>query len=82
MCIRDRHTATALGAAKKVNDLSNTVILGTAHPYKFLETIKIAIGKEVEKPTQLNKIEDKKEKFVVIENSNLEIKNYILSKIQ
>ena len=80
--ILDPHTATALGAAKKVNDLSNTVILGTAHPYKFLETIKIAIGKEVEKPTQLSKIEDKKEKFVVIENSNLEIKNYILSKIQ
>ena len=80
--ILDPHTATALGAAKKVSDLSNTVVLGTAHPYKFLETIKIAIGKEVEKPTQLSKIEDKKEKFVVIENSNLEIKNYILSKIQ
>jgi len=80
--ILDPHTATALGAAKKVSDLSNTVVLGTAHPYKFLETIKIAIGKEVEKPVQLSKIGDKKEKFDVIENSNSEVKSYILSKIQ
>ena len=80
--ILDPHTATAVGAAQKINDLSNTVVLGTAHPYKFLETIKIAIGKEVEKPIQLNKMEDKKEKFDIIENSNSEAKNYILSKIQ
>ena len=46
------------------------------------QTIKIAIGKEVEKPIQLNKMEDKIEKFDIIENSNSEAKNYILSKIQ
>ena len=50
--------------------------------YKFLDTIKIATGKEVEKPIQLSQIEDKKEKFDIIENSNSEVKNYILSKIQ
>ena len=38
----DPHTATAVGAAKKLNLESETLILGTAHPYKFLETIKIA----------------------------------------
>ena len=65
-----------------MNNLSNTVVLGTAHPYKFLDTIKIAIGKEVEKPVQLSKIDDKEEKFDVIENSNSEVKSYILSKIQ
>ena len=80
--ILDPHTATAVGAAKKINDLSNTIILGTAHPYKFLDTIKIATGKEVEKPMQLSQIQDKKEKFDIIENSNSEVKNYILSKIQ
>ena len=80
--ILDPHTATAVGAAKKMNNLSNTVVLGTAHPYKFLDTIKIAIGKEVEKPVQLSKIDDKEEKFDVIENSNSEVKSYILSKIQ
>ena len=71
-----------MGAAKKINDLSNTIILGTAHPYKFLDTIKIATGKEVEKPVQLSQIQDKKEKFDIIENSNSEVKSYILSKIQ
>ena len=80
--ILDPHTATAVGAAKKINDLSNTIILGTAHPYKFLDTIKIATGKEVEKPIQLSKIEDKKEKFDIIENSNSQVKNYILSKVK
>ena len=65
-----------------MNNLSNTVVLGTAHPYKFLDTIKIAIGKEVEKPVQLSKIDDKEEKFDVIENSNSEVKSYILSKIR
>ena len=80
--ILDPHTATAVGAAKKMNNLSNTVVLGTAHPYKFLDTIKIAIGKEVEKPLQLSKIEDKEEKFDVIENSYSKVKSYILSKIQ
>ena len=71
-----------MGAAKKINDLSNTIILGTAHPYKFLDTIKIATGQEVEKPIQLSQIQDKKEKFDIIENSNSEVKSYILSKIQ
>ena len=80
--ILDPHTATAVGAAKKMNNLSNTVVLGTAHPYKFLDTIKIATGKEVEKPVQLSKIDDKEEKFDVIENSNSEVKSYILSKIR
>ena len=38
--ILDPHTATAFGAANKINNLSEIIILGTAHPYKFLETIK------------------------------------------
>ena len=38
--ILDPHTATAFGAIKKNNDISNLVALGTAHPYKFFETSK------------------------------------------
>ena len=33
--ILDPHTATAVGAAYKIRNNSKTVILGTAHPYKF-----------------------------------------------
>ena len=79
--IIDPHTATAVGAAKKINNLSNTVILGTAHPYKFLETVKMATGKDVQTPIQLSKIVDKKEKYDILENNISEIKNYILEKI-
>ena len=50
--ILDPHTATAVGAAYKIRNNSKTVILGTAHPYKFLETIKLAIGKNVDPPKQ------------------------------
>jgi threonine synthase len=79
--ILDPHTATAVGAAKKINNLSSTVVLGTAHPYKFLETVKIATGKEVKPPIQLSKIEDKEEKYDILENDISKIKNYILEKI-
>ena len=79
--IIDPHTATAVGAAKKINNLSNTVILGTAHPYKFLETVKMATGKDVQTPIQLSKIVDKKEKYDILENNISKIKNYILEKI-
>jgi len=79
--ILDPHTATAVGAAKKTSNLSDTVVLGTAHPYKFLETVKMATGKDVQTPTQLSKIVDKKEKYDILENNISEIKNYILEKI-
>ena len=79
--ILDPHTATAVGAAKKTSNLSDTVVLGTAHPYKFLETVKIATGKEVQSPIQLSKVVDKKEKYDILERDISKIKNYILEKI-
>ena len=80
--IIDPHTATAFGAINKIGELNNIVALGTAHPYKFLETVKKATGKNVEPPHQLEKFMDKDEKFVIIENDNEKIKKYILNKIQ
>ena len=62
--IIDPHTATAVGASKKLNLEYETLILGTAHPYKFLETIKIATSKEVNMPNQLSKILNKKENMI------------------
>ena len=80
--IIDPHTATAFGAINKVGDLKDTVVLGTAHPYKFLETVKKATGKKVEAPHQLEKFMEKDEKFDIVENNNEKIKKYILNKIQ
>jgi len=78
--ILDPHTATAVGAAKKIKDGSETLILSTAHPYKFLETIKMATSKEVKMPSQLSNTLDKKEKYDILENNLLKVKNYILEK--
>ena len=79
--IIDPHTATAFGAINKIRELKDTVALGTAHPYKFLETVKKATGENVEAPHQLEKFMDKEEKFDIIDNNNEKIKKYILSKI-
>ena len=67
--ILDPHTATAFGAVKKIKNLSETIILGTAHPYKFLETVKKATGIEVIPPSQLSNIVDKEERFDILDNN-------------
>ena len=79
--ILDPHTATAVGASYKVKNNSKTVVLGTAHPYKFLETIKLAIGKNVDPPKQFSDLLKKIEKFKIIDNKLEDIKKYIVEKI-
>ena len=79
--ILDPHTAIAVGAVKKISNLSETIILGTAHPYKFLETVKKATGIEIKAPPQLSNVLDKEERFDILEKNNSKIKNYILEKI-
>jgi threonine synthase len=80
--IIDPHTATAFGAINKIGESKDTVVLGTAHPYKFLETVKKATGENIKVPYQLEKFIDKDEKFDIVENNNEIIKKYILNKIQ
>ena len=80
--ILDPHTATAVGASYKVKNNSKTIVLGTAHPYKFLETIKLAIGKNVDPPKQFSDLSKKIEKFEIIDNKLEEIKKYIIEKIK
>ena len=79
--ILDPHTATAVGATYKVKNNSKTVVLGTAHPYKFLETIKLAIGKNVDPPKQFLDLSKKNEKFEIVENKLEDIKKYIIEKV-
>ena len=79
--IIDPHTATGIGAARKIKGLENIVVIGTAHPFKFNDTIKKVTGKNLEAPPHLKMNIDKKEKFDIIENSNSKVKDYILGKI-
>jgi threonine synthase len=78
--ILDPHTATALGASYKIKNNSKTIVLGTAHPYKFLETIKLAIGKNVDPPKQFSDLSKKIEKFEIIDNKLEDLKKYIIEK--
>ena len=85
--ILDPHTAVAFRARlskKNKSRLDNTVVLGTAHPYKFLETVEpnLYYKKSIPVPKQFSDIMDKKEKFDIIGNTITEVKNYILGKIQ
>ena len=75
----DPHTATAFGAINKIEGLSDVIALGTAHPYKFFETIKEATGKDLKPPKQLEKFVDKDERFDILENNISEVKKYILN---
>ena len=75
----DPHTATAFGAINKIERLSDVIALGTAHPYKFFETIKEATGKDLKPPKQLEKFVDKDERFDILENNISEVKKYILN---
>ncbi len=80
--ILDPHTATAVGASYKIKNKSKTIILGTAHPYKFLDTIKLAIGKNVDPPEQFLNLSKKVEKFEIIDNKLENVKKYIMDKIR
>ena len=79
--ILDPHTATAVGASYKIKNESKTVILGTAHPFKFLDTIKLAIGKKIEPPKKFLGLTEKVEKFEILDNNLVELKKFILDKI-
>ena len=78
--IIDPHTATAVQALRNIKDDSETVILGTAHPYKFLETIQLATGEDMKAPAQFANLLDKKEKYDILENKTNLVKEYILKK--
>jgi len=76
----DPHTATAFYAANKIKTNHPCVVLGTAHPYKFLETMISVTGKKIKKPSQLSKLIAGKEKYDIIGNNTNLIKKYILEK--
>jgi threonine synthase len=79
--ILDPHTATAVGASYKVKNKLPTVVLGTAHPYKFADTVKIAINRNISAPEQIAALPEKKEKFDILDNNLQKVKNYILEKM-
>ena len=76
----DPHTAVAIGVVNKIPLEGNTIILSTAHPSKFSETVMKATGIKPDLPESLNNIMVDKEKYERLPNDLNKIKNYILER--
>jgi threonine synthase len=82
--LADPHTAVGLRAAKKANiETSNSpcVVLGTAHPAKFPEAIERAIGVRPTLPHHLAGLFERKEKYSILPNEQIEIERFVRSRV-
>ena len=77
----DPHTAVGAGVMKKISLKENTIILSTAHPAKFSDTVFQETGIRPELPENLKNILNKKEKYEKLSKNLKNIQNYILEKI-
>ena len=78
--IIDPHTAVGYGVLNKISCEGINVVLATAHPCKFPETINKAIGLKPNLPNELDYIISAKENYDIIPNNLDKVKNYILEK--
>jgi threonine synthase len=77
----DPHTAVAIGVVNKMSLDGNTVVLATAHPSKFSETVMEATGIKPDLPENLKNILVGKEKYEKLPKNLKKIKNYILERV-
>jgi threonine synthase len=77
----DPHTAIGVGALRKLNIKSRSIVLATAHPCKFPLAIEKAINKTELLPDELNYILNEKEHYEILYNNVDKIKNYVKEKI-
>ena len=77
----DPHTAVAISAVDKVSLEGETIVLGTADPSKFSDTVMKETGKMPELPEKLKIILNRKEKFKKLPKDLKKVKEYILSKV-
>ena len=75
--LADPHTATGLSVLNKTNCDHSTVSLGCAHPSKFGNAIKKALGSETPLPED-KKYLLKKENIHILKNNTQDIKDFIL----
>ena len=80
--ILDPHSAIGFGALNKVNIDGNNIVLATAHPCKFPETIDKSIGVKPHLPDELKYVMDEKENYDIIPNSLNKTKQYIKEKLK
>ena len=75
----DPHTATAVFAAetKRRNQSCPMIILGTAHPAKFVDVVESAIGERPELPERLAPLFDLPENLVSLPNDLAEVQSLV-----
>jgi len=74
----DPHTAVAIGVANKIATEEKTVVLSTAHPSKFSDTVMKVTGVKSNLPESLKNILSAKEKYEKFPKDLKKIQNYIL----
>ena len=77
----DPHTAVGIGVLDKLSNDGTNIILSTAHPSKFPETVKDATGKDPELPDEIKRVMEEKEKFDILPNDLNLIKKFIKERI-
>jgi threonine synthase len=77
----DPHTAVAIGVANKISLNEQTVVLATAHPAKFSDTVKEQTEIRPELPESLKSILNKKENYKKISHDLQKVKSYILENV-
>lgn len=77
--IVDPHTAVGLAAAtrEQAHTGGPMVVLSTAHPAKFPEAVKRAIGREPEVPAALQRCLNGRERFEILPNSAAAVAAYV-----
>ena len=75
----DPHTAVGLAVARKLELGANVpvVTLSTAHPAKFPDAVKQAVGFEPALPSHLGDLYERVEKFDILANSADDVRTYI-----
>ena len=77
--ILDPHTAVGLGAIDNFSNILEgpLVVLSTAHPSKFPDAVKSAVGKEPSLPEPIKDLYNLKEEYTVLPNDLELVKDYI-----
>jgi len=77
----DPHTATAFKSAEIHSTGEEMLVLGTAHPCKFPESVKEATGVEPKIPESIKNILNKKESYATLDDNIDVIKTHILERV-
>jgi threonine synthase len=76
----DPHTAVAVHAARKsleVNPSVPMIALSTAHPAKFVDAVKQAVGHSAPLPAHLADLMERKEHFTVLPNDQGTVERFV-----